>query len=276
MDERIVRGMATPAIRRPAVLAPLQVRAIRDGLTIAGALALLALIPLGHGGDIHAYWAVSAVDPYGLRPADTDAFLYSPVAALAALPLHLLPFEVVRIAWLAVNVACLAYLLGPLALASIALYPVWTELSYGNVHLLYGVLLVAAFRYPAAWAFMLLTKVTPGVGIMWFAVRREWRSLSIALGFTTLLAAASFLVVPSWWPEWVATLLNASRAPLPPFHELPAGPLWLRLPIAAFVVIWSARTNRQWPVAVAVVLAMPVLWWNALAVLAAIPRLARR
>ncbi len=38
------------------------------------------------------------------------------------------------------------------------------------------------FRYPATWAFVLLAKVTPGIGLLWFLVRREWRNLAIALG----------------------------------------------------------------------------------------------
>ena len=44
------------------------------------------------------------------------------------------------------------------------------------------VAIVLGFRWPFTWAFVLLTKVTPGVGLLWFAVRREWRSLAIALG----------------------------------------------------------------------------------------------
>ena len=35
-----------------------------------------------------------------------------------------------------------------------------------------------------SWAFVLLTKVTPGIGLLWFAIRRRWRDLAIALGVT--------------------------------------------------------------------------------------------
>ena len=28
-------------------------------------------------------------------------------------------------------------------------------------------------RWPAAWAFVLLTKMTPGIGLLWFAFRRD-------------------------------------------------------------------------------------------------------
>ncbi len=47
------------------------------------------------------------------------------------------------------------------------------------------------FRYPAAWSLILLTKITPGIGLLWFAVRREWRALAIALGATAAIASVS-------------------------------------------------------------------------------------
>ena len=45
-------------------------------------------------------------------------------------------------------------------------------------------------RHPAAWAFPLLTKVTTGVGVLWFAFRRDWRSLGIAIGATAVIVLA--------------------------------------------------------------------------------------
>jgi hypothetical protein len=51
-------------------------------------------------------------------------------------------------------------------------------------------------------------------------------------------------------------------------------PLLVRLPIAAILVVWAARTDRRWLVPVAAVLAMPVLWPNAYSVaVGAIPLL---
>ena len=51
----------------------------------------------------------------------------------------------------------------------------------------------SGFRYPWTWGFVLLTKVTPGVGLLWFAVRREWRALAIALGVTGAIVAVSLV-----------------------------------------------------------------------------------
>ena len=54
----------------------------------------------------------------------------------------------------------------------------------------------------------------------------------------------------------------------------PAAPI--RLPIAALVVIWGARTDRPWTVAVAATLGLPIIWPHGLCVLAAaIPFLRR-
>ena len=56
---------------------------------------------------------------------------------------------------------------------------------------LFGAFIAAAivigFRWPAAWSLVLLTKITPGIGLLWFAVRREWRSLAIALGAVIMI-----------------------------------------------------------------------------------------
>ena len=65
------------------------------------------------------------------------------------------------------------------------------EVAGGNVSLLLAVAIVVGFRWPAAWALVLLTKITPGIGLLWFAVRREWRHLAIALGATAAIVAVS-------------------------------------------------------------------------------------
>jgi hypothetical protein len=45
-------------------------------------------------------------------------------------------------------------------------------------------------------------------------------------------------------------------------------PLLVRVPAAAVIVVWGARTDRRWTVPVAVTLALPVLWPSGFAVLA--------
>ena len=66
----------------------------------------------------------------------------------------------------------------------------------GNVQPLLAAAVVIGFRWPAAWAFVILTKIAPGIGLLWFAFRREWRNLGIALAATAIIAAVSFVVAP--------------------------------------------------------------------------------
>ena len=159
------------------------------------------------------------------------------------------------------------------AVVLLALPPVALELYHGNVHLLIAAAIVLGMRYPAAWSFVLLTKVTPGIGLLWFAARREWRSLALALGATVALSAATFIVAPHFWREWLDSLL--SNLTEPQFYSVPP-PAVVRLPIAALIVIWGARTDRPWTVAIAATLGLPILWPHGLSVLAAaIPFLRR-
>jgi hypothetical protein len=156
----------------------------------------------------------------------------------------------------------------------LAFPPVALELYHGNVHLLIAAAIALGFRYPAAWAFVLLAKVTPGVGLVWFLARREWRSLGIALGATAALVAVSLVFDLRLWQAWFDQQLAGSLREAPNQPNI-AIPLLLRLPAAAVLVAWGARTDRKWTVPLAAAIAMPVLWIAAFAVLAAIPALDR-
>jgi hypothetical protein len=138
----------------------------------------------------------------------------------------------------------------------------------GNIHLLLAVAIVVGFRYPAAWAFVLLTKVTPGIGLLWFAVRKEWRNLAIALGATAAISLVTLLIVPNMWWQWLTFLSSNPTVDTPLISITP--PLPLRLFIAAAVVTYGARTNRRWTVPVAATIALPIYWWNGFSVLVAI------
>jgi hypothetical protein len=144
------------------------------------------------------------------------------------------------------------------------------ELYHGNVHLLMAAAIWLGFRYPAAWSFVLLTKVTPGVGLAWFVVRREWRSLAIALGATAALVAVSLAIDGRLWESWLRDSLwaTAGGTALSQF-SIPI-PLWIRVPAALVLVAWGGLTDRRWTVPVAATLALPVLWPSGFAVLAAL------
>jgi len=254
-------------------------RALADGAIVAGLLfaAYLFVVVAPAAGtfgfDAYAYWAVHPADPYAATAGTLGAFTYSPVIAVLFAPFGLLPYWQFLWLWTAGLAATAIWLGGrpvrPI-LAVLAFPPVALELYHGNVHLLMAAAIALGFRYPVAWAFVILTKVTPGVGLAWFLFRREWRSLAIALGVTAMAAGISFAAAPDAWRSWFADSLGATAAGAPLNQFAISVPLWLRLPAALAVVAWGARTDRRWAVPVAATLALPVLWPSGLAVLAAV------
>jgi hypothetical protein len=115
---------------------------------------------------------------------------------------------------------------------------------------------------------VLLTKITPGIGLLWFVVRREWRQLFIALGATAGVVAVSFVLMPDAWFQWVEVLTRiAGRDGT--WAAVPI-PFLVRLPFAVALVVWGARTDRRWTVPVAGMLALPALWYGGLSMLLAV------
>ena len=117
---------------------------------------------------------------YGLPPNTADAYLYSPAFAQVLWPLAQLPWPLFLAAWTVAGFALYAWLLRPLgrALAAPLLLFCLPQAMVGNIWPLLAVVLVFGFRRPGLWAFPLLTKVTAGVGVVWFAARGEWRNLA--------------------------------------------------------------------------------------------------
>jgi hypothetical protein len=208
-----------------------------------------------------------------------DGYLYSPAFAQAFYPLTVLPFGTVELIWRTLLVAATATMAGPFTLIALFLSPVASEINVGNVDVLIGLVVVAGYRWPAAWAFVLLTKVTPGVGLLWFAARREWRQLGVALGATLAVCFVSLLLSPGSWPQWLAVLaantIEAHAGGSFPVPVLLPVPLLIRLPLAALLVSWAARTNRRPLLPVAVFLALPVVWFTSLSLLLAVIPLSR-
>ena len=229
------------------------------------------------GFDSYAYWQVDPFHPYEAALGTAGSFTYSPAFALLLAPVHALPFWLFFALWDGFLVATLVWLTGRYALLWLVFLPVTVELYHANIHLLLAAVCVLGFEYPALWSFGLLTKVTPGVSLIWFLVRREWRSLGVALGATVAIAAVSFVVAPTAWFDWASFLATSSStgATENDWYQFLVPALWLRLPAAAALVAWGGLTNRRWTVAVATMVAMPVLWITSPAILVAVPRLLR-
>jgi hypothetical protein len=219
-------------------------------------------------GDATSWWTINLAHLYDQATQSLmggGAFRYSPAFAVIVEPLRLLPWSVYLVALTAIQIATAVWMGGRRSALLILIFPgVVLELIDGNIQLLMATAIVAGFRWPAAWAFLLLTKVTPGVGVLWFAFRREWRSFGIAIGATLAIVAVSFAMTPALWSQWIGALVTQAGLPNPTFWP----PLWLRLPLAVALLWWGARTDRRWVVPVAALVAMPTIWANSFALLA--------
>jgi hypothetical protein len=253
-------------------------RAINHALLVAFGIVLIGVSwdAEGWGVDARAYWAIDLSDPYSVTWSQRGAFAYSPVfAQVVGTVSRLVPVEVFLAAWTVGALAVLGWLGGRWAALLLLFPPVALEIWYGNVHLLLATAIALGFRWPVAWAFVLLTKVTPGVGLVWFAVRREWCALGMALGATALIAGISYILAPWHWHEWISFLADeAVRPKVASMGELFLGPLWLRITVGAVIAALGGWLGYRWPVAVAAMVAMPAVWVHSPALLVAVVPLA--
>ena len=255
LGTRHLRGRAGRAYRaasaRMASLDPVEVR---DRAAILGVVVVAAFGTMCHpwlGYDAHAYWAVDPAAPYAFdyTPDQYGAFRYSPAAAQLFGLFRFLPWPVFALVWFAFLSVLLVWLARGWTLAVLAFPVVAFDIYLGNIEVLMAAAMVIGFRYPAAWAVVLLTKVTPGVGLVWFVTRREWRNLAIALGTTAVIVAASFVVAPNLWFEWPQAIMAVRDRPS-------TLNVIIRIAAAVLLVHWGARTDRRWTVVVAGTLAI--------------------
>ncbi len=248
------------------------------GLTLLGvALGLYWIAILGTDGGVdgHAYFLADPFAPYGhgAQVMGPDAYLYSPAFAQIISPLRWLGWLVFIVSLRLLELGALAYLAGPLTPLVLFWSPVASEIDAANIHLLIGAAAIYGLRQPGAWAFVLLTKVSPGVGLLWFVVRREWTALRTALLVTVAIVAVSVVLSPAAWADWVGVLAYNATHPVLFSDLMPTSvsPV-VRVPLAAAMVIVGARLGWTWLLPGAITLALPAVWFHALAILTAIPR----
>jgi hypothetical protein len=214
--------------------------------------------------DAHAYWNADPLNPYWQSHlGDFNAYFYAPAFAQVLWPLTRLPWSVFAAVWTGILVVALYLQAGRWFGLIVPLVAV--ELAMANIHILLGLTVAAGLVWPATWAFALLTKITPGIGLLWFVARREARPLAIAALATAALVVPSLVLRPGEWADWIRLVLSPLGTP----NGIDI-PLALRLPIAAALIVWGGRTNRRWTVVVGSWLAVPALWWNSTAVLVAL------
>jgi hypothetical protein len=225
---------------------------------VGGGIAIMVWVTFtmwrGNPTDAWDFW-VDPAHPYAAE--DIHHFAYSPAYAQAIAPFGLFGFEVYVAASRALELLCAFWLAGPVLPIALFLPPVAVEINAANINLILVTAIALGFRWPALWAVVLLTKPTMGIGLLWFALRRDWRALAIALGTTLAIAAVSFALNPGAWFEYPRAVLAIDATPGWPFPW----PIWMRLPVALPLVIWGARTSRPWAVALGSMLAAPRLYF---------------
>lgn len=225
------------------------------------------LVP--HGVDDLGYYRSREL--YGVvwntRP---EAFIYSPAFAQVLWPFTSnLSYPAFHVALEVVQVAAVVWLLGPALALGFLLIPIFGDyyIVNGNITPLLAVALTQRW-----WFAMLLTKVLPGVTILWLVGRRDWRGLALSLGITAAIAGVSFVLWPDAWFGWADALLRATSSPIKGWPI----PLWLRFPAAAAIALYAGRTNRAWLLPVAAMLSLGDVWWSSAVWLVACLRLGRR
>jgi len=253
-------GLRSMSTERP--WSPEVARAARHGIIGVGfVIALLTWLWALHFGsstDSYAYWSVDVGNPWSAQVGSIGAFMYSPVAALLFAPFHSLPYPVFFVLW-TTALALVALWLCPPMLWAPGFALLLGEIHQANIHILLAAAVVFSLtRSAGGWALPILTKVTPGVGLVWHLARREWRELSLVLAVTGVLVATSLVYSAGMWLDWARFLLNnVGVAAGGPSIGLPLLP---RLAAAAAVVVVAARSGQRWLVPLAVLMAMPVIW----------------
>lgn len=255
---------------RASLFTPTRDRALALSWLAAGTVVALVgpqLVTRRWMIDGATYFGVWRASPmYHLPPNAHGAYLYSPVFAQIVAPLTLMPWWAFSALWLLAATATYVWLVAPVGwLWAIPLLGLALEdVTIGNTAWLLALACVVGMRWPIAWVVPIVTKVTTGVGLVWFLARKDWRALAVAGGATIAVVTSSWLLAPRLWREWIAFLLH---------NRSYDGSLPLRLALAAGLVWYASMRDRAWLIPVAMFLATPVIMVYGLGMLCAIPRL---
>jgi hypothetical protein len=218
--------------------------------------------------DARGFWIAWDGGLYDIPWRTNEAYVYSPAFAQLLWPFTLLPWPVFAAGWTLAAIGCLFWMRVPWMIA----FPgVIDDILRGNIHVFLAASIVLALRHPSAWAFGIFTKATPGIGLIWPAVRREWRGLGVALATCAMIFSVSFILSASLWFEWFG-LLAENAGETARIQVIPL-PLVVRLPIAAALIAYAAWTDRAWILPIGVMVGLPNVWTSSTALLAAVPAL---
>jgi hypothetical protein len=257
-------------------------RPIRLALSLVGLVAVPYIVWHNQGKqtflgfDAYSYWTINMEDLFGVPYMDLGAFRYTPAFAQMFAWLALLPWELYLGLILGLIIAIIIYCGRSWALALVAFPPVALEIYHGNIDLFIVASMMIGLRYPVAWVFPFISKVTPGVAILWYVGRRDWRSLGIALAATAVVVGVSFALAPQLWAEWAQVMKESFFEFVPPRRYPIDIPFMVRLPFAVVIALWGGHTNRSWTIPIVAVLTLPIVWVPGLSMLIAIIPLWKR
>jgi hypothetical protein len=245
-------------------------------LVLARVLLVQGIVGDGGGGGIDAiaYWtaakaAASGISLYQSAEGVFGAYAYPPPLAHLLAPFSGLPVAVFVWGWRFVEIACLRIAVGSWTRAGWALFfpPVLAELDAGNVHLIMAAVCSLAMRGAAAPigpSALFKFASLPLVPIGWV---RDRRGLIGGVAVAAVVCVVSILLDRQGWSDWLA-FLSRSTIPSGLHNVMEAVPLPLRLVAAAALGLAAIRWVRLAPIAV--VLAYPVVWIDALSTLVAV------
>jgi hypothetical protein len=260
-----VAGIAPEAAGRHGLLTLRQYRLLKFGLTVAGLVAVVYywyFLTIQLNGstpvDAIAYWQA---DPNNLYPHAAEgltknAYLYTPAFEFLAAPWRVLPFLTFVAIYRAILLGILVWLAGPLTLPVLLTFPVASEITCGNIQLVLAAALVLSRRWPAAWSVVILTKVTPGLALLYHVLRREWREVVIAGTATGVVLLLALILYWGQWPGYIRLMSNPAPATAPFYLSF-----WVRLPFALAIVAVGAWRGWWWTTVVAAFVALPAWYY---------------
>ena len=231
--------------------------------------------------DEHAYWLAARRLIEGQPLYDPSAsivtpftYLYPPPLAQVLVPVvAIVPSWLFSAGWTALMLVALWWLAGRdlvRTLALVAFPPVAVEFWFRNVHLFLAVLAVVGLRRWSGWfAIGAAIKVSPGLGIPYLALRREWRRAAIATGAGLVALLVSVLLTPGAWTAYLDFVRTTD-----PFQQssFVAVSFPVRLALALAMVGGASRLRAPWAELVlvgAMTVALPSLWFTGLSLLVA-------
>ncbi len=247
----------------------------------AAILAVIVAFYWNGPGDSLAYWIAGDRLAHGLPiytapdiAFEPFAFHYPPpVAQVLAVVTMVLPAFAFSIVYRGLMLLALWDLAGRTMLkmlALIAFIPMAVAVRIENVEIFMALGIVLGLRrWPWLFTVGALIKVSPGLGLVYLAMRRQWRDLAISAALGAGIVIVSLVTVPDLWRGFIDAI--AGRADMVGNSLIPV-PYSVRA-LTGFVlaVVGGAigRRNGELLLVVAVTIANPGLSLQGFAVLAA-------